>query len=173
MLITEEHKRISSEHHLNNPKYGGGNYSDLEIARVRSLGKDYKIKTILDYGSGKGVLKKTLLRECPLFKVWNYEPALDIDQRQPVDLVWCKDVLPHVEPECVDDIIQDIEKYCQKVLYIQIYTAPSKTLMGDQDIRRITKPMEWWLEKMDNFMVMKIDIQKDKFIAEMIPCRNY
>lgn len=127
MLITEAHKQHCWNFHKA-PSYGAGGEKDL--LRIIDLINKYDAKSFLDYGCGKG----NLIGKLPI-SVWLYEPALEIDERQPSDIVLVRNVLPHVEPECLDDVLQDIKRLTLKCVVFKIGTveAPGRLIIKSAD----------------------------------------
>lgn len=90
-----------------------------------------KCRTILDYGCGKGTMIKTLTQAG--LSCHGYDPAVDKFKRSPnpVDLVACVDVLEHIEPECLDAVIDHIAYLTRKVLFVAISTRTAKRWLSD------------------------------------------
>ena len=67
----------------------------------------------------------------------------------PAELVACCDVLEHIEPECLDDVLDHLEELTEVVLFASIHTGPaSKKLDDGRNAHLIQQPMEWWLPKL-------------------------
>ena len=147
MLISDEYRELNRLLHQQSAKYGtkGHRDSDLVLKYIRLHG----VVSILDYGSGKGGLKEAL-RHSPLpMKVLQYEPALQIDERTPCDLVVCRYVLEHVEPECVDDVLADIRRLSRRFAILSIgCKASADTLPDGSNTHRSIYPAKWWEQKL-------------------------
>src|SRR5688572_8095812 len=79
-----------------------GTSSGRRVNDVLTLIEREKCETVLDYGCGKGQLRQRV-GEC----VAEYDPAVpgkDADP-EPADLVVCSDVLEHIEPENLNDVL--------------------------------------------------------------------
>jgi hypothetical protein len=70
------------------------------------------------------------------------------DPPVPAELVCCIDVLEHIEPECLEDVLDHLEELTQRVAFISINTAAAgKTLPDGRNAHLIQRPMEWWFPK--------------------------
>jgi len=101
---------------------------------VTNLLGEHDCSSLLDYGSGKGTLKKCfdeiLERTQDEFyeqlKIYEYEPAFpDKLHKEPCDLVVALDVLEHIEPICLEDVLDDIAKLTKKCFFATIATRPA------------------------------------------------
>ena len=143
-LISEEYRKQNEALHETGT-YGisGANYRDL----IRPL-VDWGRKPILDYGCGTSTLKKSL---GPAYTVYEYDPAIEgkQDMPEPCDVVACTDVLEHVEPDLMDNVIAHLRKLTTGTLFVSIALSPSsKTLDDGRNAHLSIHPVEWWKEKM-------------------------
>lgn len=142
MLISEEYRRLNFKLHQKDRKYGSRVrmeiYSDvLELTSLVGKG------SVLDYGCGKATMSQYL--ECT-----NYDPAIiEFSARpQPHDIVACCDVLEHVEPECLDYVLEDIRSLARHFVYLVVSTAPAGKFLEDgRNAHLIVKPANWWCNK--------------------------
>jgi len=59
--------------------------------------------------------------------------------------VVCGDVLEHVEPECLDDVLAELRRVTQEVgLFVVHLTAAKKTLPDGRNAHLIQQPADWW-----------------------------
>ena len=77
--------------------------------------------SVLDYGCGDGSLAKGLY---PL-TVRLYDPVTAPRMPAPTDLVVCTDVLPFVEPECLDDVLGHIKELAERGVFIAVPDHPA------------------------------------------------
>jgi len=146
MLISAAYQSQNQQLHEQREDYG--NRSARHAEQVRHLMREYDCATVLDYGCGKGALVK----EIP--GAYGYDPALQeySARPDPADLVVCTDVLEHVEPECLTDVLQDLSRCCRKIFYAIIATRPaSKTLPDGRNAHLLVEPAEWWLDQLDPY----------------------
>jgi 2-polyprenyl-3-methyl-5-hydroxy-6-metoxy-1,4-benzoquinol methylase len=145
MLITEEYRVLNRELHRTNEHYGTSGQKWAEL--VSKLAKNMKALNILDYGCGRGTLGRAL----PSLPVSNYDPALvGLDgSPEPADLVVCTDVLEHIEPECLDDVLDDLKRCAGRKAFLVVATRPAKKFLADgRNAHLIQMPSSWWLKQL-------------------------
>jgi len=148
-LISDEYKELNRQLHETRKDYGAGGY--IHANRIKSLIDKYSIEDVLDYGSGKGTLSRKI-------KVTNYDPCILGLNNDPVrhDLVVCTDVLEHIEPEYVDNVISHIKSLAKRFIYLNIATRKAcKTLPDGRNTHLLVKEPSWWLDKFQE--LKKID----------------
>ena len=150
MTITPEYAELNKQLHADNSVYGigGGKYADLIIKLTEAL----NTKLVLDYGCGKGHLAKALP-----FPIWEYDPGVlgKEESPRPADIVICTDVLEHIEPELLGDVLGDLRRCIKQVGYLVIHTGPaSKTYADGRNTHLIQQGQEWWNEVLSNFFTI-------------------
>ncbi len=147
---------------LNRQKHAVGSYgiSGHRFAKpVDSLARSLEAKTVVDYGCGRGFLKIRLDEEfAPLpYQVFEYDPAIEGKTEKPLkcDLVACCDVLEHIEPECLYEVLDDIRNLSRLAVFLVIATQKANKHLADgRNAHLIVERMEWWLPKlMDRWKV--------------------
>jgi uncharacterized Rossmann fold enzyme len=156
MLISPEYVELNAELHRTNAAYGVGGAKHAET--VLNLAEGIHARSVLDYGCGKGELGKALP-----FGICEYDPAIPgkQDPPRPADLVVCTDVLEHVEPAMLNDVLNDLRRCTLKVGYFVIHTGPAqKTLPDGRNTHLSQHPRAWWEQKLaKGFQVGKITEQ--------------
>ena len=151
MLISPEYAALNEELHLRCPTYGTNNTQHY-IGIIRQLMDCLKTRDILDYGCGKGDLRRLLS-----FPIKEYDPAIPgkNGRPEPADIVVCTDVLEHVEPACLNDVLSDLRR-CVKVvgLFIIPTHASSKFLADGRNAHLTQKPKVWWEKKVGEFFAI-------------------
>ena len=104
-LITEEYRTMQQELHRN-PDYGRASvqYAPLVAQVMEAMGAT----ELLDYGAGKGRLGQTLEDMAKQhLTIHHYEPAIPewSTPPEPCRLVACIDVLEHIEPHLLDNVL--------------------------------------------------------------------
>ena len=147
-LISDEYKEIQNAEHAD-PDYGYASnfYAELIAAVINECGAD----KILDYGAGKGGLGKAL---APHIKrpitVLEYDPAIPsiATPPEPCPLVACIDVLEHIEPDLLDNVLDDLVRVCSGFFVFTVSTTEAIRFLPDgRNAHLIVKPLEWWLPK--------------------------
>jgi hypothetical protein len=152
LLISEEYRRLNAELHARSPAYGtsGGKWART----VYSLGSSLCVRTVLDYGCGKGALFDIMRREFgePLpFECLEYDPAIPGKEEKPAvaGVVVCGDVLEHIEPDCLGAVLDDIRDIARRRVLLVVATQPAvKTLADGRNAHLIVEPAEWWLPRL-------------------------
>ncbi len=155
--ISADYLALQKELHKN-PDYGVASiaYAPL-VKQVLELSKS---KSLSDYGAGKKNLQKSLhsLGKSD-FDYRPYDPAFpEYGPAQPAELVCCIDVLEHIEPEYVDNVLLDLRGLVQKVGFFSIATGPARKVLADgRNAHLIQKPSSWWLPKLcQHFEIMQL-----------------
>ena len=141
MLITDEYRKLNEQMHVE--KKGYGSHGSLWAPKILSLAEAMHTKDILDYGCGKGSLAANLP-----FDIQQYDPAIPKHSAAPApaDLVVCTDVLEHIEPECIDDVLNDLYRLTKKGIFLVIHNGPAiKHLADGRNAHLIQQNEIWWL----------------------------
>ena len=99
--------------------------------------------TVLDYGCGPNASLAAFSGRA----VTNYDPGVSAYSTAPVgtfDLVVCNQVLEHIEPECIDAVLDDVRGYAGKAALISVSTEPSTKLLDGMDWHSFVKEPAWW-----------------------------
>ena len=146
-LISAGYAELNKRLHIDNLGYGvgGGRHS----VAVMALAKSIQTQSILDYGCGKGYLAKAIP-----FPIWEYDPGVPGKEEspRPADLVVCTDVLEHIEPEYLHNVLSDIARCTKKITYMVISTRlAGKTLADGRNAHLIVKDKDWWKQKLRKY----------------------
>ncbi len=147
-LISEDYRRMQQELH-EDPQYGTA--SVLYAPLVAHVMNSVSATEVLDYGAGKGRLGKILLEDppCPL-TIHHYDPAIPewSAPAQPCHFVACIDVLEHIEPHLIDNVLDDLKRVTQSYGVFTVHTgAAVKVLADGRNAHLIQQPPSWWLPK--------------------------
>jgi hypothetical protein len=144
-VITESYREQNRWLIENNPKYAISGHNNRD--QVRPIA-DYGRKEILDYGCGRKLLAFAL---GPAYSVFNYDPAVPdcADTPAPREVVYCGDVLEHIEPDCLDDVLADLRRCVIGIGLFRIAIVPSNTSLPDgRNAHLLVHPHEWWKQKL-------------------------
>jgi hypothetical protein len=159
-LITPEYQKLVEEVHENNPEWGKTFIP--QIKNIYALIQRYNATTILDYGSGKGWLAKSL----PFLEIRSYDPCVPefAATPEPADFVICARTLEHVEPECVDAVLKDLKRCTENIIYFEISYFPSAENLSDgRNSHLIQKDASFWLPKLTKHFTLKQCQQLNNF----------
>ncbi len=136
------------------------------IRRIKALVDETGAKTILDYGSGKGMQYEPqrialegegdwegVLDYWDVDEVRCYDPCYERYRKLPdqkFDGVVCTDVLEHCVPEDVPWIIEEIFSFATRFVYAAIACYPAKSrLPNGENAHCAVRPPEWWRRLFD------------------------
>jgi len=144
VLITDTYRELNARLHKDRPDYGtsGQRYAHI----VRYLCERFDTRDVLDYGCGKRTLERALG-----FSIANYDPCIEGLDKSPEehDIVACTDVLEHIEPDCLDEVLKDIRRCTKKSAFLLIATRPAvKTLADGRNAHLIQEGQGWWKERL-------------------------
>lgn len=138
------------------PRGFGGKVKDL--GAFHTYIKDWNPKTALDYGCGKGVILDYLKEQYPNTKWSGYDPAVLEYSKifdQPFDMVFCNDVLEHIEPLWLDTVLENIYNLSNSYIWLRIDTRPARKKLEDgRNAHLIIENIDWW-----NVQLKKVDWQ--------------
>ena len=147
MLISESYKKELEELHKINEDWGTG--PKISVIGICHWMYMNNIKRVLDYGCGKGRLSLFLPIE-----VSNYDPGIPewCVNPKPEDYLLCTDVLEHVEPDYIENVIEHLVSKFNKKAFLSIPLKKSKKLLSDgRNAHLIVKPAFWWIELLQRF----------------------
>lgn len=145
--ITDNYRKLNENLHNTNASYGtsGHNYAD----EVLHLCSQISTKDVLDYGCGKCTLANSLP-----FPIKKYDPCIRAfhEDPEPADLLVCTDVIEHIEPELLDNVLTHMREKTIKAVYLAISTRPaSKKLEDGRNAHLIVQNGEYWFNKISEY----------------------
>lgn len=146
-LITDRYLELQETLHRN-PEYGRA--SELFAPLVRQLIEGLPITSLSDYGAGKRRLWSAI-KSPQHIDYRPYDPVFpEYGPARSADLTCCIDVLEHVEPECLESVLDDLERITPKFGFFTIHLGPAKKVLADgRNAHLIQKPADWWTEKLE------------------------
>jgi hypothetical protein len=149
VLISKEYRDQQRAMH-ENPDYGVASlhFAPMVARAMDSIAAD----ELLDYGAGKGRLGVALQAQLrrPL-RIHHYDPAIPewSAAPQPCRLVACIDVLEHIEPALLDNVLDDLQRVTAGIGIFTVHTGPAQKLLPDgRNAHLIQQPPEWWLSRL-------------------------
>ena len=108
--------------------------------------------SLLDYGCGKGALVKCFQERHPAIPTQGFDPGHPdfTNPPEPADMVVCTDVLEHIEPELVTNVLQDIRLLSRKAAFfvIALREDSSKLLPDGTNPHKVVQEIGDWLADM-------------------------
>lgn len=169
-VISEAYRKQQQELHQN-PHYG---VMSIQFAPlVKQLIDQLQAKSLSDYGAGKQNLIKTLREQlaCDL-PYFPYDPAFpEYGTPKPADLVCCIDVLEHIEPEMLDNVLDELAAITIRNGLFSIHTGPAiKVLSDGRNAHLIQQPSSWWLPKLcERFEIQLLNQTTGGFFVVVSP----
>jgi hypothetical protein len=158
-MISDEYREMQEQLHQN-PDYGIASvtYAPLVAQVIEAV----NAQEMLDYGAGKGrlglALKQHVQRE---LKIHYYDPAIPewSTPPAPCNFVACIDVLEHIEPALLDNVLDDLQRVIAGVGMFTVHTGAAKKVLPDgRNAHLIQQPPAWWLPKfLARFDLMTFD----------------
>lgn len=146
-VITEEYRRLQRQLH-ENPAYGTASLQYAPI--VRQLAERLGAASICDYGAGKQNLRLALEKAGFRPDYRPYDPAFpEYGEARSADLVCCIDVLEHIEPELLDNVLDDLARLTVKHGLFSVHVGPAQKVLADgRNAHLIQQPLDWWLPRL-------------------------
>jgi len=153
-ISNEYQETMQGEHSCGNwgssaYKYSGASVLDVLVSRPY-------VQTVLDFGAGKCTLEKFIQERLGRAIEWtNYDPGvagIDVLPGGQFDCVVSTDVLEHVEPERLKDVLRTLADKTKYVLVSDIACYPTGKRFpsgpyAGQDMHLIIEQPEWWRDK--------------------------
>ena len=149
-LISPKYLSQNEWMHQTKPTYGAGGHQYLP--KVEEIVKrNWPILSCLDYGAGKGTFRKHFGQRYPFIPCQNYDPVTWRQDPRPADLVVCTDVLEHIEPDYLENVLNHLKLLTLKVGFFTIATRPANKFLPDgRNAHLIQEPSDWWLERIES-----------------------
>ena len=160
-------------------------YSDAEPHKfsdqLEKIISYFNAKTALDYGSGGSDLNKTKLCNGEKFidyiglnKIHSFEPARSKRNKRKSDIVLCFDVLEHIFINDVPWVINDLFKYANKCIVINVACYNAAALLPNGENAHITvRPPSWWLGQIECISSLHPDVYWALFTSESYNKSNF
>ena len=169
MLISDEYRQEQETLH-ENPNYGVASVHYAPL--VTNLINKIQVTHMLDYGAGKGRLAKSIDPDHEIM-VNHYDPGVKdwSDAPDSAQFVTCIDVLEHIEPEHLDDVLDDLRRVTEFFGFFTVHTGPAvKVLTDGRNAHLIQEPPAWWLPKiMERFELLQFNTVEHGFYVLVQP----
>lgn len=172
MLISEDYRKQQQALHESKKI----NYGTAASAYGKAVGEIIdlmEIDHLLDYGCGHNLSLKDNLKPTRGFRYQAYDPGVPdyADDPIPAEMVVCIDVLEHIEPDCLENVLDHLEELTEKILFLTVHTGPAGKILPDgRNAHLIQKPAEWWLPKlMERFHLQGFHARGNGFEVVCLP----
>jgi hypothetical protein len=163
LLITDYFLKMNQELHKDvTVEFGSvGNEYAGEIALLAGqIAKKNGEITLLDYGCGRGTLKD-VFPDIKGVTFYEFDPCIEEKSQrpEPADLVVCTDVLEHIEPECLENVLDDLQRLTKKVCFVSVcLTKAAKFYSDGQNCHLSVLPEDIWYAKLrKRFDIVEMD----------------
>ncbi len=163
MLISDQYRALNNQLHRDRPDYG------TSSKRWSSILEGIEGDPVLDYGCGKALL------EIPGRTIRRYDPAIEEHSTppEPAPLVVCTDVMEHIELDCLEDVLKDLHRVTQKLLFVSVATRPAKKTLADgRNAHLIVKPRSWWRTRFDRYFTLMSFAETPGEFVELLSPRS-
>lgn len=148
MTISKNYQETLKEMHSQKKRWGTRN----EIPeKVRFCIEHFKINSILDFGCAEGTVIKSIKEEYPNLETYGYDPAFNTFLPEKVDMIMSTDVLEHIEPEELDNTIEDLRSRSTIQYHLIACHKAKKELPDGRNAHLIQKTPDWWQRKFDQW----------------------
>jgi hypothetical protein len=154
-LVSNEYRELLEQKHIKDKGFWGG-HIDSKIKFIYNYALEYNCNSILDYGAGSSHFINDINRLYPnhSFTINEYEPGRKELAKDPPtsDMTVCLDVLEHIEPEKIDNVLKHIYNKTNKIMYFTICTVLSySTFPNGQNLHLIIENKDWWMKKLSKY----------------------
>lgn len=147
-MLTDTYKKQIEELHATK-SWGGAGKSWEPV--ISDFARELGAKTILDFGAGRQTLEKRLNETRPDLYVASFDPGVPAISILPVeqfDMLTATDVMEHIEPDYLDDVLRLIRDKSRLGAFLNIATGPSKHFLPDgRNVHLIQENGKWWLDR--------------------------
>lgn len=160
--------------------FGGGSLL-RHVPRIRELAAEFNVKSILDYGAGKGMQYRQGIKLsdgtqfASVLDFWGvdsvtcFDPGYEPFSQLPAgkyDGVICTDVLEHCPEDDVSWIVGEIFSFARAFVFCNVACYPAqKHLPNGENAHCTVKSREWW-----NSLVAEISAQHPGLYYEITLC---
>ena len=175
-LITDRYRDQQAQMHAD-VEHPYGVASAQFAASVAKVIDQYGVDELLDYGSGSRLTLINTIAEQRIvkrkFAYRAYDPAVEMYSAtpEPTEMVACLDVLEHIEPLCLDSVLDDLKRVTKKIGFFTVSTvAAAKKLPDGRNAHLIIEPAEWWLPQITaRFKLQSFQRMSNGFIVLVSP----
>lgn len=145
-----EYKRTLYHFHSVTKHGWGGTLK--EAGALDSFMFEWAPDSLLDFGCGKGAMVRMFEEDYGVPDVVGYDPGvrryMTADLTRTYQMVCCNDVLEHVEPAYLSQVMRHINDLAEQYIWLRIDTVPAKKVLPDgRNAHLILQKPDWWKEQ--------------------------
>lgn len=109
-----------------------------------------EINSVLDYGAGSNLSLLETLKPQRKIRYQPYDIGVPeyADEPESPELVTCIDVIEHIEPEYLEDVLDHLEELTEVILFMSVHMGPAGKFLDDgRNAHLIQERPSWWLPK--------------------------
>lgn len=155
MTLIQQYEQL----HKEKPNYGHS--GSKHLPKILELFDEIEGIDMLDYGCGKGNLMRKINKSLWDKNLYDrfcdgYDPAVPehsgIPLQEPYDMVISTDVLEHIEPENLSEVLGEIKGLAGTLIYLAIALRPDSTnlLPDGTNPHKIIETSDWWTNTLTN-----------------------
>lgn len=148
LTISEDYRELQKRLH-ENPHYGTASLSFAPL--VAQIIQKGSLESVADYGAGKqNLLRGLQAAGVSAIRYLPYDPAFpEYGEPMSADLVCCIDVLEHIEPDRLDNVLDELRRITVRLGFFTIHMGPAGKVLADgRNAHLIQQPSSWWLQRL-------------------------
>lgn len=141
--------------HADKSRIKGFGGKTKNLGKFRKYVEQWQPLTLLDYGCGKGGILSDLQSRYRHIRCTGYDPAVTMFNNEPqqVECVFSNDVLEHIEPEYLNQVLVHINQLSTKYVWLRIDTVPARKRLSDgRNAHLILENQTWWTEQINRYI---------------------
>ena len=156
-MISKEYRSVIKTMH-DSGNWGATGHRHAGALFLERLLEWPDVKTVLDFGCGKGTMKQYLEQRHPHITVTEYDPCIPGKDKLPkrqFDAVLSSDVLEHIEPDRLTETLQWLASATSVFMMHDIACHPTGSVFTEgpykgQDHHLTIETPTWWRERIAN-----------------------
>ena len=160
LLISNDYRSQNQQCHEQDKGFGsnGRRWAPLVVERTKEFRNTIGTCRVLDYGCGQNLLWRELATNhqeaFDKIEFASYDPAVPKYSTMPrgmFDYVICTDLLEHVEPNLLDNVIEHVIKFAQFGIFFNMpYRLGNRVLPDGSPCHKTVKDAIWWMAQIHN-----------------------
>jgi predicted TPR repeat methyltransferase len=154
-IVSAEYGEQLKKLHFENNSFGVGNVTAKHYPMIIGLINKKKIKTVLDYGCGKGHFLSALSKSKIDVQADGFDVASDeysVLPSKSYDLVVCLDVMEHVEFGALSNVLTEIRDRTSRFFICSVANYPAVKNLADGRNAHVTQmPFGVWFTYFSGF----------------------